>query len=84
MIPIAPLSVKARALDVIFAIDGSNDLGGFARGASLVVSVVHLHLHLHLLLSCTALSRLPSFLPLYITPIFPLLRFESFPPNSKM
>lgn len=38
VIPLQPLLVKARGIDVIFAIDATNDINGFADGSSLIAT----------------------------------------------
>lgn len=38
VIPLQPLLVKAREIDVILAIDGTNDINNYAAGSSLVAS----------------------------------------------
>ncbi|KAG1736436.1 lysophospholipase catalytic domain-containing protein [Suillus paluster] len=38
VIPLQPLLVKARGVDVIFAIDATNDINGFADGSSLIAT----------------------------------------------
>ncbi|KAG2054996.1 lysophospholipase [Suillus hirtellus] len=39
VIPLQPLLVKARGVDVIFAIDATDDINDFADGSSLIVSI---------------------------------------------
>ncbi|KAG0700944.1 lysophospholipase catalytic domain-containing protein [Suillus ampliporus] len=38
VVPLQPLLVKARGVDVIFAIDGTNDINNFADGSTLIAT----------------------------------------------
>lgn len=39
VVPFQPLLVKARGVDVIFAIDATSDVENYAAGSSLVVCI---------------------------------------------